>query len=245
MLKTILKNALEREEIVLHFQPVIHMRSGKTVGWEGLARWQHQGEWISPADFLPDVTNNEELQRALVIGQLRQLNEAFALVPSDCWLSFNLSLSALLWEDMGGLIKQNIQDPRRVLIEVPESEALGKHEVHVLGHLKETGVDLGIDDFGAAQAGFARFLSGIFDAVKIDVEFVKGCEADERKQKLIGALTTLADYFEMSVIAEGPANEAEVECLLGLGVELGQGFYLGMPVSKEELPGWTDKGMVA
>lgn len=226
------KEAIANGIIRLHFQPIIDLSSNRCVGYEALSRWVEGGEVYGPPSFLPGILGSE-LERALVDRQMIELNEARQWLDAhgqgDAFVAYNLSLSSLLWKDLQEILAQWDDSPDRLWLEVPEGYSVekGDVELHQLKALSLAGYKIESDDFGVAWANFSRFLSDIYDGIKIDRSITQGCSRDKRKRALIRAIVAISDEMGMTTIAEGIDNADDAQCCTFLNVQMGQGWLFG------------------
>ncbi len=221
------------QELILYWQPILDLERGTTVGYEALARWEHGGEPVPPAAFLPSLLGSE-LELPWLRLQLRQVRHKLAELPRQQWVSFNLSEYAFEWPDLPGLLLEEIWDTDRLLIEVSENLLLGAEGVAALNlrRLSEQTKGLAIDDFGTGYSSFLRLLgvtAGLFRFLKLDAQIVIGCSQNLIQQAIIHCLVSLAEELHLNLIAEGVESEADRDWVRRAGVRYGQGYLLGRP----------------
>ncbi|MBV9804865.1 MAG: bifunctional diguanylate cyclase/phosphodiesterase, partial [Solirubrobacterales bacterium] len=239
-----MRQAVERGELRVHYQPHQILKGGDVVtGVEALVRWQHPRRGLLTAgDFMPVA---EELGLAVPIGRfvlqaaLEQLASWRERKP-DITLSLNISphqlrdpaLPALLSDaiDIGGL------DPATIYLEMTETGLAQDFDsaLRALAELKATGVCLTIDDFGVGAVSLARLPELPVDALKIHGSFVAGLGSDSETAGMVRALVELGHALGLNVIAEGVETLAQLEQLRALGCDAVQGYAVGRPVSDEQ-----------
>jgi len=206
------------------FQPVIELSTGATVGYEALTRFE---DGVRPDIRLAEATavgRRLDLDVAMVETAVRSA----ALLPDGAWLGLNVSPAVI--EERGRLEHALGQASRPLVLEVTEYERVDDYGVlsEAVRRLRPE-VRLAVDDAGAGYASLRHVLMLKPDFVKLDQEWIRGVEGDAARQALIGALVLFSKRTRSVLIAEGIETEAELDTLRSLGVELGQGFFLGRP----------------
>jgi EAL domain-containing protein (putative c-di-GMP-specific phosphodiesterase class I) len=206
------------------FQPVIDLRSGKTVGHEALTRFE---DGVAPDIWLAEAATVGR-RTELDVAMLEAAVGAAARLPENTWLGTNVSPAAI--EDQERLERALNRASRPVVLEVTEYERVDDYGVlsEAVRRLRPA-VRLAVDDAGAGYASLRHVLMLRPDFVKLDQEWIRGVEGDAARQALIGALVLFSERTASVLIAEGVETEAELDTLRALGVELGQGFFLGRP----------------
>jgi diguanylate cyclase (GGDEF)-like protein/PAS domain S-box-containing protein len=247
-LETDLRKAVDREEFIIHYQPIMDLQSVEVVGLEALVRWLHPKRGlIPPMEFIPLA---EETGMIIPIGAW-VFREACSQV-AECvrqsslghslMLGVNLSAKQLLQPDLVGQIQSAMAaaqiDPKCVKVEITESVIMENAEtvVPTLNDLKRIGVNLAIDDFGTGYSSLSYLHQFPFDTLKIDRSFISkiGVNGD-KYTKIIQTIMTLAAHLEMKVIAEGIETELQLERLRGFKCKYGQGYYFSKPVEMEKV----------
>src|SRR4051812_15910528 len=223
-----LHHALDRDELALHYQPVIDMRSGRVTGFEALLRWNHPA-WglVQPLTFIPVA---EETGLIVDIGAwalteaCRQMQQWRSELPrgEDMTIAVNVSARQLRNQSIVGRVQRALFEsglPREALtLELTESTLMedptGAPEV--LGRLKALGVGLAIDDFGTGYSSLAYLRRFPVDVVKIDRAFIVDLEADSADSSLIAAIVAMSEALGVTTIAEGVESETQVGHLLSL-----------------------------
>lgn len=242
-LKADLTHAAGRDELVLHYQPVIDLSTDDILGWEALVRWQHPDRGLlPPGDFIPMA---EESGDILAIGRwvLDRACADFArtLAPgrTDRWLSVNVSARQLLASDLAEAVKQSLDrcgmDPGSLILEITEAALVSDIDeaAPVLASLKRHGVQVAIDDFGTGFSSLRRLQALPIDIIKIDRCFVSGAGTPQ-SASMLEAIVTLGNRLGLDIIAEGIEHESELECLKRLGNVAGQGYYLARPMPLDQ-----------
>ena len=245
-----LRGALARHELRAHYQPIVSLLEGRTVGAEALLRWRHpQRGLLPPAEFIPVA---EQSGLIVPIGAW-MLTEACreaakwseyhpdALRPS---VSVNLSARQLaqanLVEMVAGVLHQTGLDPARLGLEITESALMEDADspLDKLAELKRLGVRLLLDDFGTGYSSLSNLRNLPFDVVKIDRSFVATLGRAENDGAILKAVVQMAAALDMSVIAEGVETQEQVDRLAAMGYDHVQGYYFGRarPAAELEAP---------
>ncbi|MGH7540992.1 MAG: putative bifunctional diguanylate cyclase/phosphodiesterase, partial [Gemmatimonadota bacterium] len=243
-LSTRLRRAVEQEQWMLHYQPLIALETAEMVGVEALIRWpEPNGGLVPPGEFIPlaEEMGLIETIGAWVVDEVCRQDAAWRADGLELAISFNLS-PRQLWQDdiadriVGPILDSGI-DPSRVTVEVTESTAMTDPD-RTLGKLHELhsrGLRLAIDDFGTGYSSLARLRYMPVDVLKIDRSFVRGLDRDPQNGSMVSAMIALASNLGMTPLAEGIETEAEWRTLVERGCALGQGFHFSRPVPAEEI----------
>ena len=245
-LETDLRKAADREEFLLHYQPIVSLLSGEIVGFEALVRWMHpERGLIFPAAFVPLA---EETGLSIPMGEwvlreaCRQLQTWRAALPSErsLWVSVNLSSRQLLQPGLIRFVESCLEeaksDPATLHLEVTEGVIMAEPEAAtaMLVGLRELGVGLPIDDFGTGYSSLAYLHRFPITSLKIDRSFVNRVASGGEDEVIVRTIVSLAHNLGMDVIAEGVETAEQLERLTALGCEFGQGFYFSKPVPADE-----------
>ncbi|GAY19886.1 diguanylate cyclase [Sphingobium fuliginis] len=236
-LELALRDALEKNQLHVLFQPVVEAQAGIVVGFEALVRWTHPDMGpISPAKFIPVA------EEARLIGPIGEWVLRTACKEAACWpdgvrIAVNVSAEQLVHPSFVGAVvsalAQSGLEARRLELEVTESVFVNADTgaLKILDQLRGLGVRLSLDDFGTGYSSLGYLSRTRFDTIKIDRSFVVGA-ANNRAESLaiIRAVVTLADSLGMATTAEGVETEAELAMVRGLGCRKVQGFYFGRPM---------------
>ncbi len=240
-----LRRALENDEFILYYQPIVSMESGTISGFESLIRWQHPVKGlISPLDFIPLA---EETGLIIPLGKwvlehaCRQLKDWQQHFPSLSTLTMNINISARqFWQHnfarrVQQILKTEELDPATVGLEITESVIMHDADkaASLFRKLKATAVNIYIDDFGTGYSSLSYLHRFHFDGIKIDRSFVKGMETKKANHELVGTIMLLAKNLQLRVIAEGVETENQVRLLSQLNCEWVQGFLSSRPLPAE------------
>jgi predicted signal transduction protein with EAL and GGDEF domain len=241
-----LERAVEQGEIDIAYQPIVRLIGGEVVGFEALARWNHPERGpISPAEFVPIA---EDTGVILPLGTLvlqracQQLARWLSANPEAGWrMSVNLSARQVLAPDLEEVVRDAADaagiEPQSLVLELTESVLLADSELVLrrLQHLKDLGVQIAIDDFGTGYSSLSYLQRVPFDILKIDRAFVSALRHEAPDATLVRTIMDLSRTLGRTAIAEGIEEPIELEGLLELGCELGQGHHFGRPASAAAL----------
>lgn len=242
-----LRQASERAELHLLFQPKVDLRSGRPVHAEALLRWRHPELGpIGPDEFVPLA------ERAGLVGLLTRHVLAESLLASAGWrrqgldLAVAVNLSALDLADLAlaprvrGLL-ETLQFPaNRLIVEVTESAVVRDVELAIrqLQALRALGVRVAIDDFGTGQSSLAQLQRLPVDELKIDKSFVLGLEPGAAEAEIVRTTVELGHRLGLQVIAEGIETPVGLRLLQDIGCDLGQGYLFSRPIEAAAMVGW-------
>jgi diguanylate cyclase (GGDEF)-like protein len=240
-LATQLRHALEREELVLHFQPKQDIVSGRVTGMEALVRWQHVDHGlVAPAQFIPLA---EETGLIVPLGEwvLRKACEnaaQLARLPSVGAIRVAVNLSARQFSDdrLIELVSLTLHEfdlePSLLELEVTESLMMhnAEHAARVLARLKNMGVHVAMDDFGTGYSSLACLKRFPIDTIKIDRSFIQGLPADADDATLTKAIIAMAHSLRLRTVAEGVETREQLEFLSRHGCDEIQGYYFSQPL---------------
>jgi diguanylate cyclase (GGDEF)-like protein len=243
-LETDLRRALERDELELHYQPLIDLETGTLNGFEALARWNHPDHGaISPMDFIP-VAEDSGLIVPLGRWALETAAQSIAgweaaLGQLPIKISVNLSAVQLLRDDVPKVVENAIRkagiDGSRLTLELTESAFVDDPEGarRVLEALKSLNANLAMDDFGTGYSNLAYLQKLPIDVLKIDRSFVSDMLANRDNRAIVSTILSLAAALGMKTTAEGIECAAVSDELRGLGCTNGQGYYFARPLNAD------------
>ena len=254
-LEAALRQALERDEMRLHYQPKVEARTGRITGIECLLRWHHPKLGIIQPDQLVPLA--EETGLIVPIGKwvlrtacLQARAWAAQGLPWLC-IAVNLSprqfMSATLVDDLMGTITETGMNASLIEFEVTESVMMREPEeaVKLLRRLKAIGVRLTIDDFGTGYSSLAYLKRLPIDCVKIDASFVRGIPVDTSDVAITETVIAMSRSLGLRVIAEGVETPAQMSFLEARGCDEMQGYYFARPLPAEQLAAYIRGGAAA
>jgi len=239
-LESSLRRAVEHEEFVLHYQPIIEIESRKIVGMEALVRWQHpKFGLLAPAEFIPMA---EDTGLILLLGawvlrtacaQARSWQQAGC---GDLRIAVNVSARQFqdknLLDTVVQILSETGLDSTCLELELTESSIMQNAEsaVKTMTELREMAVKISIDDFGTGYSSLGYLKRLPIDLVKLDRSFVNGATTDPDDAALVMAIITLSHNLRLKVIAEGVETEEHLRFLRLIRCDQAQGFLLGKPM---------------
>jgi diguanylate cyclase (GGDEF)-like protein/PAS domain S-box-containing protein len=241
-----LRHALEREELALHYQPVISLRTGEISGLEALVRWQHPSRGLlDPVEFVSIAEDSgliEPIGRWVQDRACRQILAWHEQRPDDRPLDVAVNLSArqVAHRDLPATIEEIIArtgiEPSNLRLEITESVLVEESATAIasLEALNEIGVRLVLDDFGTGYSSLAYLNRFPFHALKIDRSFVDALGIEQERTAIVEAIIGMARALSLEVIAEGVENEVQLAELRRLGCDYAQGhlFHAAMPATE-------------
>jgi diguanylate cyclase (GGDEF)-like protein len=237
-----LKRAIERQEFIVYYQPIVCFATGKISGFEALVRWQHPSlGMVAPADFIPvaeetgliAIIDTWVLQTAC--QQLRHWQKQ-AVIDPQISIGVNISVRLFSHPNLLGIIDQAWRDinlnPQNLKLEITESAIMDNSEAAttILQILRESNIQLSIDDFGTGYSSLSYLHRFPVNTLKIDKSFVNCLEQSPRNIGLISSIISLAHKMEMKAIAEGIETAEQLTVLRELGCDFGQGYYFSPPL---------------
>jgi diguanylate cyclase (GGDEF)-like protein/PAS domain S-box-containing protein len=246
-LKADLQRALEHGEFQLHYQPVIELETGAVSGVEALIRWFHPERGIvPPLDFIPLA---EETGLIVAIGRwvLREAS-AYAVALQDRFphdppyhMAVNLSARQLqrpeIVDEVREVLEETGLEARSLILEITESVMMADIDMSIerLGELKRIGVQLAVDDFGTGYSSLNYIRRFPVDILKVDKSFVDGVSEEGEASALTAKVIELAGILNLKPVAEGIERADQLQRLLELHCDLGQGYYFAKPLPSPDL----------
>ncbi|WP_250008561.1 bifunctional diguanylate cyclase/phosphodiesterase [Actinoplanes sp. M2I2] len=242
-----LHNAIIRHELFLLYQPVFDIVTGRLHGAEALVRWKHPTRgFVSPGDFIP-VAERSGLIVPLGSWVLREACEQLARWQAEHGegairaINVNVAVRQLresgFVDEVAAVLSETGLLPGNLVLEVTESSVADGRQVRETLHaLHEMGVRLALDDFGTGQSSLSLLRAFPVDVLKLDKSFVDGIADGEDRGRLAvaAAVAQLAEYLQLSAVAEGIETEVQLERLREMGYRLGQGFFMSKPLPADE-----------
>jgi diguanylate cyclase (GGDEF)-like protein len=240
-LESELRRAINQEEFVLHYQPILSLSTGKINGYEALIRWSHpEHGLIPPNEFIPLA---EETGLIIPIGYwviqeaCRQMAEWQTTYPRYPRLVISVNLSGLQLKDRGlckrirHTLEETPLEPEYLALEITESSIIDdfKTVTETLMELKEMGVRLHMDDFGAGYSSLNVLYNLPIDTIKIDGSFVQNMETEQKTVEIVKTIIRLGQNMGKDVIAEGIESVKTLSILRELGSSYGQGYLFSKP----------------
>jgi len=244
-LETDLRRALEQGELLVYYQPIVSLDSGRISGFEALSRWRGPQGMIAPSEFIPIadetgliLTINRELYTQ-ACTQLRSWQAEFACDP-PLMMSLNIAPKQFAQPDLVMEIQATLSEtgisPASIHFEIMETIAMEEpvRALSMLAQFKALGVHLSIDDFGTGYSSLSRLPKFPIDALKIDRSFISDMTSNRDSYEIVRLIIMLAHSLGLKVVAEGTEQRDQIEELRGLGCEMAQGYFFSPPLPCEE-----------
>jgi diguanylate cyclase (GGDEF)-like protein/PAS domain S-box-containing protein len=245
-----LRLAIARRELVAYYQPIIDLTAGRPIGVEALARWvREDGTVVPPDDFIPLAETTGLIVR---LGEL-MLMEAINSVSEwnygngeqeQIWVSVNLSARQLAEETLVATVRDVLGGsglrPDQLHLEITETVVMDDVEASIekLDQIRALGVRLSVDDFGTGYSSLAYLKQLPIDTLKIDHSFVDGVVTEPDDRTIVEAVIGLGRALGLTCLAEGVETPQQLDALVRLGCELGQGYLWARPMPAEDARQW-------
>jgi diguanylate cyclase (GGDEF)-like protein len=232
-----LRAAIPRGEVVPYFDQQIDMTTGRLMGFEVLARWEHPHRGLVEAEHFVPIAEETGMIAELSMAVMRQAFTAARDWHPSLTLAVNVSpwqlKDAWLAQKIIKLLSETGFPPNRLEVEITESALFENMALaqSVVGSLKNQGIKLALDDFGTGYSSLAHLRALPFDRIKIDKSFVMSINQNPESAAIVNAITRLGDSLNLSITAEGIEDKATEERLRSLGCARGQGHCFGRPLS--------------
>jgi diguanylate cyclase len=235
-----LGTAIRAGQLVVHYQPIVDIASGRVAGFESLVRWMRNGRLVPPGEFLPVAEENgliHDIGRAVLDQSCRDLPSLDARTDSGgpACLAVNLSPRQLQREDLVPGVERTLRthgvDPGCIVFELTEGALLTEDRttVQALAALRSMGCRLAIDDFGTGWSSLGYLRTLAVDVLKVDRSFMTDVDTSDRATAIVGAIVQMAHALGLVVVAEGIERRSQFEVVKELGCDQAQGFALGRP----------------
>ena len=233
-----LRDALVKEELEMHYQPLVSAKTHKVTGFEALIRWTHPERGpVSPGLFIP-IAEDIDIIKPMGEWALREVCRQAAEWPVDLKVAVNVSPIQFAHDDFTIVVKNALissgLDPERLVLEITESVFVSDVEraERIFQELKGFKVQLALDDFGTGYSSLSYLRNAPFDKIKIDQSFVRGStEKGNNNAAIITTIVSLADALNMETVAEGVETQDELALVKSRGADTIQGYIFspGMP----------------
>jgi len=241
-LETALRHAFERQELRIHYQPIVSLESGRLTGFEALVRWQHpERGLILPAEFIPIATETglsismDWWVLAQACRQIRVWQEQF---PDNLPLTISVNLCSQhfsqpnLISHIDQILQETGLDAQSLKMEITENVIMENAESAniTLEQLRSLGIELSIDDFGTGYSSLGRLHHFPINILKIDRSFVSSIGVDQGNLEITETILTLAQKLGLDVTAEGVETKEQLAQLRKLKCKYGQGYFFSQPL---------------
>jgi len=240
-----LYRALERNELIIQYQPQISIATRNIIGTEALLRWYHpEMGIISPGLFIPLA------EQSGLIGPIGEWVLRTACTQSKKWqdaglpairMAVNVSIVQFRNPNLVSQVRNTLKeiglDPKYLELEITESIAVNESDyvIQVLGDLKELGISISIDDFGTEYSSLSRLNMMPIDRIKMDTQFIRGISRSDKEKAIAKGIINLAHNLGLKVIAEGVENEIQLKFLSQNRCDEVQGYYFYRPINAEDI----------
>ncbi len=256
-LQQALKRAIEQQEFLLNYQPIVEMETGNLKGFEALVRWNDPEHGIvSPLDFIPLA---EETGLIVPIGkwvleeaagQLKAWHDRYSM-PKPLSMSINLSVKQLACKDIisqiNDILRKTQVNPSSLNIEVTESLFIedAYAAMSTLLEMKDIGIGLSLDDFGTGYSSLSYLYQMPLDILKIDRSFVDKMLNNSESASIVQTIVMLARNLKLNIVAEGIETTGQLGYLKDLGCQYGQGYHFSRPLSADDTEKYIEKSVSA
>jgi EAL domain-containing protein (putative c-di-GMP-specific phosphodiesterase class I) len=246
-----LRQALDTNQLLLHYQPMVDLKTRTVLGAEALLRWPHPRRgFVSPSEFIP-LAEQTGLMRPLTrwvlnraVGEARSFERDGRALPVAVNVSARNLNDTQIIEDVANALLTHDMPAERLRVEVTESAVMADagRAAEVLGDLSGRGVKVSIDDFGTGYSSLGHLRRLPVSALKIDGSFVRGMMGEGGADTAIVRSTSdLAHNLGLNVVAEGVEDQWTLDVLSSFGCDSAQGFFIARPMAPAELAGWLER----
>ena len=240
-----LHHALARNQLVVHYQPAVSLRSGEIVGAEALVRWNHPARgMVPPAQFIPLAEETGAIHEigAWVLKQACHAARRWSDLRPDNRFSISVNLSARqlqtadLAHQVAAILEEARLPPAQLCVEITETAVLADSLTAIsgIGALRELGVSISVDDFGTGYSSVSHLKRFQLQELKIDKSFIDGITENPKDAAIVGGLIQLAHSVGLWVAAEGVETAPQRRALEELGCDVAQGYLMSRPVPEQE-----------
>ncbi|TCK18278.1 diguanylate cyclase (GGDEF)-like protein [Thiogranum longum] len=242
-----LKEAIEQDQLILDYQPMVDISSGRIFCAEALVRWNHpQYGLVPPEEFIPSAEQTGVIRPLTlwVIDRALAQVSSWSKIGIDLSISINLSVRSLQDRQLPAQVQRLVMlhnaDPSRVILEITESAIMSDPLTarRVMRRLSSMGFQLSVDDFGTGYSSLAYLKQLPVDEIKIDKSFVTQMDRDENDAVIVRATIDLAHNLGLKVVAEGVESTDVWDLLEMLGCDTAQGYFIRKPQGPRELADW-------
>jgi diguanylate cyclase (GGDEF)-like protein/PAS domain S-box-containing protein len=251
-IKSALHDAIANGELALHYQPQVHVASGRISRFEALLRWQNTDlGFVPPNEFIPVAEQSGLINPIgdwVLEEAMRQQREWLDAGFDVSAMAVNLSGVQLRQPGILGRIKAllgryELQN-HQLEIELTESTLVDSHDrsLEVLRKIKRSGIQVAMDDFGTGYSSLAYLKEIPLSCLKIDRSFIMGIGEDRNSEKLVASIISMAHELDLEVVAEGIETQHQADFLTALGCEYLQGYHIGRPAPAEDAANYLRAG---
>jgi diguanylate cyclase (GGDEF)-like protein len=248
-----LGQAIEHNQLVLHYQPKIRIKDKRVIGLEALVRWQHPTEGLlPPGDFIPEAEASAIIRPLTLwvidhaLGQRQQWQEAGLTTNVAVNISARNLLDIDLPEKIADLLEKHSVDSNCLELEITESALIADPDLAytVLMKLHSYGVRISIDDFGTGYSSLAYLKKLPISTLKVDLSFVTDMTENDNDAVIVHSTVKLAHNLGLNVVAEGVENQETLDLLEIIDCDYAQGFFLSRPLPLEQITAWLKQAQL-
>jgi diguanylate cyclase (GGDEF)-like protein len=248
-LESELRIAVEREEFMVYYQPIVSVKDGRIAAAEALLRWNHpQHGIISPMEFIPIAEETgliSDIGEWILREACRQNKEWLDSGYQPLLMKVNISSRQIKEDNFSKLVMRVVEEtgmPSQFLdLEITESIAMEKRSIKILNQLTDVGIKTSIDDFGTGYSSLGALRKFPINTIKIDRAFIKDIKYDVNAEAIVNAIIAMARSLKMEIIAEGVETAEQLALLKSEKCELMQGYLFSPPVSDIEFTKLLEK----
>ena len=246
-LEAALHSAVDRNELVLHYQPIVDARTGRVTGAEALMRWMRGGQLITPASFIPLAEENGLVFRMgewAISEALQQVRRWQLRGLGLTSVSVNINVRHLVQPSLTRAVTQALEatqlPPSTLTLELTESDVMQDIEkaLMALRTLKDLGVRLALDDFGTGYSSLAYLTQLPLDSLKIDRSFIQEMQINPQQLMVVRGIVALGSALGLTTTAEGVEHREELVALQKMGCQMVQGYYFTRPLTATDFDTW-------
>ncbi|MBA2274469.1 MAG: EAL domain-containing protein [Actinobacteria bacterium] len=242
-----LRVVAEKDDLRLHFQPIVDLRDSSVVAMEALVRWDHpERGLLGPQEFIPTAELDgtiREIDKWVLREACRQTAEWRATLPSAAEMKVSVNLAASEFgdprflEDVVDCLRETRLDPQALQLEISESDLMGDAEANLalLSNLKNLGVELAVDNFGTGFSSLSYLGRFPIDYLKIDHTSTQSISAEQPAPPVVEAMVKMGEALQLKIVPVGLELAEQSVAVQQLGCELGQGYYFHKPQAPEQL----------
>lgn len=242
-MKKNLKNAMEKNEFITYYQPIIDLKSMKVLSAESLIRWKREERIITPIEFIPiakKIGELVEIDNWMLNNACVQCKKWQKLGLEDFSISVNTSYKQLIQfnfvEFVMDILHKQLLEPRYLNLEITEDEAMENPDliIKILTELKSKGIKISLDDFGTGYSSLSYVNKLPIDTIKIDRSLIINLKNDSKNKVIIKSIVVMAHSLGIKVVAEGIETESEFILLKELKCDSIQGYLIGKPMASSD-----------
>ncbi len=242
-----LNEAIDKNELSIYYQPQLNTKDGRIVGLEALMRWQLNGEWIGPYEFIPIAEESgliPKLGEWMLVNSCKQIKawQDAGVFAANVRVAVNISNRQLQAGNFLDILQRALTQsgitPKCLELELTESAVMHDPDntISLFNEIHKMGIDIAVDDFGTGYSSLSYLRKLPIDTLKIDRSFVQDIDVDANDEAIVNAIIGLAHHLGLQVVAEGVETEKQRKHLLSQGCDILQGYLFSRPLPAEQVP---------